>query len=282
MKILTLTLLLFFVNILCLVAQPQGFSIAVLDSLEKRLATQPNDTNRINTLAEIAVLYSNTNVEKSILLGEEALMLTRKLNYANGFRKILAPLSFQYSISGQWAKGLELALEGKERYKDLLNVRSNYCNMAQLAYQFQGDYKRCLEECHENIQLFNNHLEIEFGLVDKWASYMTASEMYSNMQQADSALIYAFKSLSYAQSIKFNTGHFVGYAHNALGQAYLTKNMPDTAIAHFHIMRTAMTQINEQFALQETQVYLAKAMQQKGALDSVYYYAKTAYDGVAI
>lgn len=125
MRILTLTCILCLLGKLCVVAQPQGFSKTLLDSLEKKLATLPNDTNRINTLTKIAVLYSNTNVEKSILRGEEALKLARKLNYAEGLRKILAPLSFQYSISGQWAKGLELALEGKERYKDDLYVLGN-------------------------------------------------------------------------------------------------------------------------------------------------------------
>ncbi len=46
-------------------------------------------------------------------------------------------------------------------------------------------------------------------------------------------------------------------------------------------MRSAMEQTNNPFTLQETQIYLANAMQKKGALDSMYYYAKTAYDGAA-
>ncbi|WP_421800559.1 sensor histidine kinase [Haliscomenobacter sp.] len=279
MRTLTLTCFLCFLGNLCVVAQPKGFSKILLDSLEKKLTTLPNDTNRINTLIEVAVLYSNTNVEKSILLGEEALRLTRKFNYENGFRKVLGPLSFQYSISGQWAKGLELALEGKERYKDNLYELGNFINMAQLAYEKQGDYQRCLEECQENIRMFNAHPKIEFNPVDKWATHMTASQMYSKEQEADSALIYAFKCLSYAQSIPFNTGHFVGYAHSAIGIGYLTQNKPDSAIAHLHLMRSTMVKINNQFALQETQIYLARAMQKKGALDSMYYYAKTAYEG---
>ena len=279
MRILTLTCFLCLLSKLCVVAQPQGFSKTLLDSLEKRLTTLPNDTNRVKTLTEVAVIYSNTNVGKSLLLGEEALTLTRKLNYTKGFRKILAPLSFQYSISGQWAKGLELALEGKERYKDDLIELGNYVNMAQLAYEKQGDYKRCFEECQENIRMFNAHPEIAFNPVDKWATYMTASQMFSKEQQADSALIYAFKCLGYGQSIPFNTGHFVGYAHNAIGLGYLTQNKPDSAIAHLQIMRLAMAEINNEFALQETQIYLARAMQKKGALDSMYYYAKIAYDG---
>ena len=281
MRIVILTCFLCFVAHLCVVAQPQGFSNTLLDSLEKRLATLPNDTNRVNTLTKIAVIYSNTNVEKSILLGEEALKLSRKLNYAEGLRKILAPLSFQYSISGQWAKGLELALEGKERYKNDLYALGNYINMAKLAYEKQGDYKRCLEECHENIRMFKNHPEIAFNPVHKWATYMTASQMFSKEQQADSALIYAFKCLSCAQSIKFNATHFVGYAHNTIGIGYLAQNKPDSAIAHLHIMHSAMEQTNNPFTLQETQIYLANAMQMKGVLDSMHYYAKTAYDGAA-
>ncbi len=279
MKLLTLTCLLSFVGSLCVIAQPQGFSKTKLDSLVKKTATLPNDTNRINTLTEVAGLYANTNVEKSILFGEEALKLTQSLNYVNGFHKILSLMSFQYSISGQWAKGLELALEGKERYKNDLVKLANYINMAQLAYNKQGDYKRCLEECQENIRMFSAHPGIEFNPVDKWATYMTASQMYSKEQEADSALIYAFKCLSFAQSIPFNTGHFVGYAHNAIGLGYLTQNKPDPAITNLHIMRSAMAEINNIFALQETQIYLAKAMQKKGEPDSMYYYAKIAYDG---
>jgi signal transduction histidine kinase len=279
MRIVVHIFFLSLVTNLCLVAQPQGFSKTKLDSLEKLLSKLPNDTNRVNALIDLGTFYSNTNVEKAIVIGEEALKLIRNLNYENGFRKVLGTLSFQYSISGQWAKGLELALEGKERYKDVLNERSNFSNMAQLAYQFQGDYKRCLEECYENIQLFKNHREIEFSLVDKWASYMTASEMHCKMLQGDSALIYAIQSLAYAQNIKFNTNHFVGYAHNAIGKVFLTQNLPDSALFHLHIMRMAMEQIDNEFALQETQVYLSKAMQNKGVQDSMYYYAKKAYDG---
>ena len=279
MKKLTLISLLIFVSNLYVLAQPMGFTKNIMDSLEKKLATLPNDTNRVNTLAELVQLYTNMDNEKAILLGEEALMITRKLNYANGFQKILIPLSFTYSLSGQWAKGLELALEGKEKYKDNVYELGSYINMAQLAYEKQGDFKRCLEACQENIQMFNNYPKIDFNPIDKWATYMTVADMYSNLQQADSALHYALKCLIYAQSIKINTVHFVGYAHNSIGKAYLTYNMPDSAISHLHIMRIACEQINNYFALQETQIYLAKAMQKKGALDSVYYYAQTAYNG---
>lgn len=95
MRFFTLTFFLCLVVYPSLFAQPQGFSKTKLDSLEKLLNTLPNDTNRVNTLNEIGTLYSNINVEKSILIGEEALRLIRKLNYSNGFRKILGPLSFR-------------------------------------------------------------------------------------------------------------------------------------------------------------------------------------------
>jgi hypothetical protein len=46
----------------------------------------------------------------------------------------LAPLSFQYTISGKWVRGLELALEDKEiSNNDPYNL-ANFINMEQLAY----------------------------------------------------------------------------------------------------------------------------------------------------
>jgi hypothetical protein len=279
MRGLAPTFLLCFIGSLCLYAQPQGFSSRVLDSLEKHLSTLSNDTNRINTLSEIAILYSNIDVEKSILIGEKALLLTRQLNFDNGFRKIFPGLSFQYSISGQWAKGLELALEGKERYKTNYQVLSGFINMTIVAYEKSGDYKRCLEACFENVHLFASHPKIEFDPVNKWGTYMNISAMYSAMQKPDSAMIYAHKCLYHANLIPYNQVHWFGYAHNTFGLAFLAKNMPDSAIVHFHIMKNSMEQSYNQFTVQETQVYLAKAMKQKGFRDSMHYYAKAAYDG---
>ncbi|MFT3910261.1 MAG: tetratricopeptide repeat protein [Ferruginibacter sp.] len=68
------------------------------DSLRRILQKQPKDTNRVNTLNELAYdLYMSSKYDSSILCGNQALLLSEKLNYQKGKGYALLYIGCNYS-----------------------------------------------------------------------------------------------------------------------------------------------------------------------------------------
>jgi len=67
-------------------------SRAVVDSLERQLATTMADTNRVLLFDELCWQLSNTNLTQATAYGEKGLALARRLGYRNGQLKCLTDL----------------------------------------------------------------------------------------------------------------------------------------------------------------------------------------------
>src|SRR5258708_1140510 len=70
-----------------------------IDSLQKVLQTEKEDTNKVNTLNELCrALRNDKDYKNAQLLGEEALSLSEKLNYKKGQAVADARMGWNYHI----------------------------------------------------------------------------------------------------------------------------------------------------------------------------------------
>src|SRR5436190_18573010 len=77
------------------------------DSLEKTFIQSPKDTNEVKRLIEVADGYRFSKPDSSIIIAEEALSLSRQLNFLSGEGQALITLGEDYRLGGDFPQALE-------------------------------------------------------------------------------------------------------------------------------------------------------------------------------
>src|SRR5688572_30732745 len=77
---------------------------AKVDSLKKVLLTAKEDTNRVNALNMLGYEVMFTKTDTSILLGNEALLLSESLKWKKGMATSLGNLGIYYWLKADYVK----------------------------------------------------------------------------------------------------------------------------------------------------------------------------------
>jgi signal transduction histidine kinase len=89
-----------------------------LDSLVSVSKTMKPDTNKVNTLIEIAQEYLNKEVKKSEFFGKEAIKLSRQLAWTKGELTAIVRLNYYLFIQSNYKEALQLVDGGLELAKN--------------------------------------------------------------------------------------------------------------------------------------------------------------------
>src|SRR6187401_3104071 len=81
--------------------------IAAQDNSDKTLSQPPKDTNEVKRLIDVAGEYRFSKPDSSIIIAEEALSLSRQLNFVSGEAQALLTLGEDYRIGGDFPQALE-------------------------------------------------------------------------------------------------------------------------------------------------------------------------------
>ena len=93
---------------LCLFLTTTTFASNEIDSLEQLLITLPTNKEKVEVLNELSFLYHRKDIEKTSSYAEEALKLSREINYPKGRAYAIHYLSIAHSISGDSEQGKAL------------------------------------------------------------------------------------------------------------------------------------------------------------------------------
>lgn len=285
------TLLLFLVGLQVAFPQRQGSEQAI-DSLERLLISANPDTARVIILNSLANYYMASNPEKGKAAASDALSLARDLNYYDGQIRSLANLSFGSSITGEWAKGLDLAFQGIQLAKQHKpELEPSFSSIIGLAYQKQKNYKKILEWTlkplhsksftarsavftHDNSGILRDLIFPGFQI---WSCSMMSSFGFMETGSIDSAFYYAFKSLDAAKDSSL-PDPMTGYSYGTLGYVYMKNKQFDSSHFYFQKAKLIMEKAGENFAIQELNRDLAKLYSIQNQKDSVHKYATLAYE----
>ena len=126
---------------------------AKIRSFEKKL-DQVRDTTRINVLAKLADEYASYDLDHADSLAQEALTLSKRLDFTEGLIESLNSLSFIKSSKGNYEEGYNLceqAIQLSERSGNKEWIGQSYHHLFMVHFK-KGEYKQALpaaEKCME-------------------------------------------------------------------------------------------------------------------------------------
>lgn len=141
------------------VAQPSG-PVSQIDSLKSLISTS-RDSTLVDIYNQISWDYRNIDIDSSIFFAQEALTLSRKLNYLNGINHSLNYLGIAHRNRSNYSKALGLffeALKSSEYSKDLQEISYTLINIGNI-YIFQTNYDGAIDyfqRALENAKIIEN------------------------------------------------------------------------------------------------------------------------------
>ena len=213
----------------------------LVDSMQQVLSHQSNDTNKINTLIELAKSTVNTLPDQSYVYSSKALQLSDSLQYIRG--KALAykwiGISFYKTNNietlDNWLKSLELfkSLNDKNGIANLSN------NIGSLYYNRTDDVK-ALEYYLQSLKLseeIDDKNRIATALGNIGNTYLRKSATQSN------AIKYLLRALP--MFIKLNRQDEIVITYTNLGEGYLDLKKADSALYYYKLGLKASNNVEE-------------------------------------
>ncbi len=201
-----------------------------IDSLKTILASQKNDSLKVNTLIELGTLHLSTDINKAFNYGIQAQALAGQVNYRKGLGYALKLIGISYGLKNnnfeadkQFKASLAVfeSINFKEGISNILN------NLGTLNYNL-GEDAKSIEYYLKSLKIaeeINNKLRIGTGLVN-------IGNVYSNKPATtDMAIDYFRKALPIFQEINYTEG--IGTASVNIGEIYFNKGMYDSALTFF-------------------------------------------------
>src|SRR6187399_533440 len=267
MKKLIITLLL--VHICCAgFSQRLLFYVQNVDSLKQELSTAKNDTSRAAILNILCWSYRSINPDSSLLLGQQALTISRKAKYPVGEADALIILSFTYLQLNNPLTSLELSLKGlKVAEKNNINSRKAWAlERVGIAYRELKNYPAAFNYLNLAKSLFENDKDSMMVVTIQYQLGLT----YFAMNKLDSAYYYA--QLVFDRSEKLQIPWLRNNHYEILAKAYEKKGNFNEAIS---LLKVILSMSNESVYANYS---IANLYRQVNRPDSTIYYAERALE----
>ena len=139
----TLNLTLFF----ALIWGISSAQITVIDGLKHELAIVKQDTSRVLIIAELCYSYRNIIPDTSLLFGQKALTLARKIQFSKGEARVLNYVGNIFRTQGDLPKSLEYQFKGlKIAEENNYSLEAARCLVGiGLIYKDLKDYSRAIK-----------------------------------------------------------------------------------------------------------------------------------------
>lgn len=252
-------------------AQIQG--AARRDSLLKKLATLPMDTNRVALLSFLSWEYRAYKPDSSYILAQQALELARSLNYSNGELFSLKSLATSFSSLGEMGKALKTLNQAYElsiKLKQIHLQASLLNNMADV-YMRRGEWKIALDKMKQCYAVYQT-LPKENHPQSKIIYFANIAECYYNLKELDSANAYLNRALALVQP-----GYVeLGALFYGLGDVALAKNKRKEAYDFYQKSRNSSFREDNFADLYEVYYRMSNWFQKTNQRDSVLHYARLA------
>ncbi|MFD1142857.1 tetratricopeptide repeat protein [Larkinella insperata] len=301
-------LLLLFCGIgLCAVAQPSK-----RDSLETLLRKAGPDTNRVRLLNDAAAIYWSSDPERLKRYAEEAMKLSRQLDFNVGIGRSYVSLGIYHWTKGKYREAIESAKTGLpylEKGKNNRAIAGTHHNIG-MNYAALGDFPQAIDYYYKALKvyekmgdgtqadlagtynaigvIFEHQQKYDQALQHYWQSYrknagsdprgqagvlINIGTIYQLKGDLRKAVFYLNQSRSNFEKIKEPIG--VAMSLNHLGAVYLKMKQPDRAETHYQQALKLAEQKNYPSSILTSLLGLGKVRSETGqAAQSLGYYEK--------
>jgi len=201
-----------------------------IDSLKSVLKENKNsDTNKVNTLNDLALKLYGDSPELAIDYGLSALELSQRLNFSNGEARANKVLGISYCLKSDYEKSLNYffnSLDIYEKKHDNQNIGSIYNNLGNI-YWYLG---KC-DEAIIKLLLAADYFDKLNDSKRLSTVYMNLGAIYDEIQDYKKSKEYYDKSLEIKQLIDDKDG--TASVYNNMGQMYYNDNEINMSIIYF-------------------------------------------------
>lgn len=179
-----------------------------IDSLQKLLARQKEDSSKVKTLWKLCILSRKDSFEKALDYGNKALNLARKLNAEKAISNSYFILGETYADNGDFKQGILMLQKAIESTKDS-SIQSKAMNSLANAYQNSGNLNESYvwnKKCLELAEKINNQPLVASSLGNLGTTYLFLS-------QPSKALDYYLQARKIFEEIRDNNGLSVCYSN---------------------------------------------------------------------
>jgi class 3 adenylate cyclase/predicted negative regulator of RcsB-dependent stress response len=202
---------------------------AEIDSLRKVLASNINDTMRVNTLIELSKEYYVPPYEDALAYATEAKDLAEQIGFTSGLGYAYKSIGLVYYLQSKLVDALFNWEESLKLFREIndLNGVSNMLNNIGAIYFTEGNDVKALDYYLKSLKIaesIKDTLRIATALVNLGAIYS------SKEQSQDMALKYYQQSIALSEIL--NDFDAIGASSVNIGEIYLAQGN-DTAALHY-------------------------------------------------
>lgn len=249
----------FVLQLLALNVYPQNSAI---DSLQKALQIQKEDTAKVNTLNALASEFRYYNNDTGLYFANQAVALATRLNYEIGIADAKIKLGQLYSIIGKYSEGIKTGNEALVLYNKLL-VPANPPNKENILFKIADSYNILFLNTFpqgnypEALKIGFLELKIREKLNDKQGvsnAQFNIGNIYYCQHNYSEALKHHFACLAICKQLKDKVG--VSSTYSAIGLVYFDQGNNEEASKYYSAALKLGKEVNDSFNLAEIYVNL--------------------------
>ena len=241
-----------------------------VDSLYNVLEKEKADTNKVNLMCDIGFELRVNDPEKALIITNQALLLSKKINYSNGQARALGTMAIIFRIVGNFPRALEFNLQ-RLKLVEKTNDQEKFAGvLVSIANVFANleEYKKALAYYYKADSVIERH-----NLVDlKYPIALNLGDVYDKLNINDSAFSYFAKSLNIARQMKDNYSE--GMSMIGLGNSYLKTEQYLLAKANYKSGIPYLKEAGDDDIICEALLGLATLFNKLNVKDSAAFYAR--------
>ncbi len=236
------------------------------------LKHKSGDTTRVQLLSELSFLYRTINPDSTIILAQQTLDLSSKINYPKGKANAIKDLAIGNYVVGNYAKAAQLNNEALKLYKQLGDKKGEAAilnNMA-IAVQNEGKFSLALNYYKQSLQL-RESINDQKGIAD---CKNNMGNIYTDIGNYTTALENLFESLIIRENIKDSLSIANSYA-NIAGVYYYLKKF-DEAFKHAQKAYDMQEMLNDKEGMIQSSVSLGGVSSERKDYTRAHFYFERA------
>jgi two-component system NtrC family sensor kinase len=256
-----------------------------IDTLRVALSKAVTDTEKYTALRKLDNLYYISNPDSSILLAQQAFLITKKNNWKQAQASTLNGIANAYASMGDYAIGIQYYLQALK-----MNEQLNYEYGTSMVngnigatYIQKEDYKNALPYLQKALQQFYHYRSIH-KLTSRQKSaeaidLENLGECYLYRKKIDSAKYYLDAGFKSANNLRYQD--VLGAIQRDLGEVEKLKGNGTGALQYFRQAVLNDRTLDDVENLSIVYLSIAKFYHQEKKRDSAEYYAQKALDTAA-
>ncbi|MFT4155046.1 tetratricopeptide repeat protein [Parafilimonas sp.] len=233
------------------------------DSLKRRIAAAPADTNKVKALLRLGEDYTLNSPDSAFHYLNMAGTLSHQLNYPAGMIRYRFLYSGLLEAQGKFEKALKLSLEAVDiaQKNNLQHFYAVALSNVATDYQYNDQYAMAADYYLKALPLMENEHSPDLDII-----YGNLSGVYNLLRQPGKALVYARKSVTAAE--QKNNASAKGAAYGNLGNILYSLNELNEAIKYSSMAYQAALEVNDKYLAAISLSNIGEAYTGKKAFDS--------------